>query len=126
VTAEELWRRVRDANRAWTEGRPEEVGPLFHRSAVMAGPDGGELIRGREAIVASFVDYCRRATTRAFEELDHEVRVFGDTAVLTYGFAVTYELEGEVHDERGREVLVWARDEEEWAVVWRMQIAEDR
>lgn len=126
MTAEELWGRVRDANRAWTEGRPEEVGPLFHLSAVMAGPDGGELIRGREAIVASFVDYCGRATTRAFEELSHEIRVFGDTAVLTYGFAVTYELEGELHDERGREVLVWARGEEGWAVVWRMQIPDDR
>ncbi|NIP60046.1 MAG: SgcJ/EcaC family oxidoreductase [Gemmatimonadetes bacterium] len=126
MTAEELWERVREANRAWTEGRPKEVAALFHRDAVMAGPDGRELVRGREAIVESFVDYCRRATTRAFQELDHEIRIFGDTAVLTYGFAVTYELEDQVHDERGREVLVFARGEEGWAVVWRMQLPDER
>lgn len=118
----ELWSRVRDANRAWTGDRPEDVSDLFHPDAVVVSRDGRVVVRGRDAIVASFVEYCEQARTHSFEELDHDVRIFGDTAVLTYGFAVSYEIEGARYDERGREILVFAREGGRWAVVWRMQV----
>lgn len=118
----ELWSRVREANPAWTGDRPQEVSDLFHSDAVVVSPDGRVAARGRDAIVASFVEYCEQARTHSFEELDHDVRIVGDTAVLTYAFAVSYDIRGVRYDERGREILDFARDGGRWAVVWRMQV----
>lgn len=118
----DLWERVRESNRAWTGGRPEAVGELFHRDAVstLAGTD--HRVEGREAIVGSFVDYCNAARTLAFEETGHTVDLLGAAAVVTYAFSVRYAMDGTVHDERGREVLVFTEREGRWAVAWRMQV----
>lgn len=113
---------IHEANRAWVGQRPTEVSRLFHPDVVMASPRGGAMMRGRDEVVASFVAYCERAVTHDFRELDHEVHVFGDTAVVSYAFSIAYELGTERHDERGREVLVFNRREGSWKVVWRMQI----
>lgn len=48
--------RARAAYEAFSAGRFEEAGAYFHPEAIVRradiGPDGGEVVRGREAIVA--------------------------------------------------------------------------
>ena len=121
-TEELIWQLVREANSAWSGGRPLDVARLFHTDVVMASPKGEILVEGRDAMVQSFVDYCEQVTTHSFEELEHEVRVFGDTAVVSFAFAVDYEFEGKRHSERGRELLVFTREGARWAAVWRTQL----
>lgn len=120
--AEAIWRRVRRANDAWTGGRPLETASLFHPDVVMLSPSGEIVMEGRDAMVESFVAYCERATTHAFRELEHRVRLFGGSALLTYAFEVEYELDGERRRERGRELLVFARNGDAWRAVSRMQL----
>lgn len=123
-----LLHRVRAANEAWTQGRPAEVASLFHPEVVMAGADGRVLAEGREALVATFEEFAAGARTLHFEESAHRVKVFGDTAVVSYEFDVAYELledpELEPQRERGRELLVFAHDgdRDAWTVVWREQV----
>jgi hypothetical protein len=121
-----IWEAVLAGNRAWREGRPEDVASLFHRDAVMEAPDGRTLCRGREAMVQSFVEYTRAVDTLHFRETDHVVHVAGATAVVSYGFDVIYEVEGKRHDEVGRERLVFALDDGLWTAVWRMQTSAPR
>ncbi|QDU69046.1 YybH family protein [Engelhardtia mirabilis] len=121
-----LLQRLRAANEAWTQGRPEEVAEFFHPSVVMAAPDGRVLVRGRVEMVQSFVDYAEGARTVRFEEFEHRVQVSGDTAVVSYLFEVEYvvlEEPGVNHVERGRELLVFARggERDDWTVIWREQ-----
>lgn len=116
----ELWDLVVAANRAWSGGRPEDVALLFHADAVMVVPDGPRLA-GRDAIVASVTEYTRAARTLSFVEEAPVVELFGDSAVVTYAFRVKYELGGKVAEERGQEVLVFARREGRWGAVWRTQ-----
>jgi hypothetical protein len=121
-----IWERVVAANRAWREGRPEEVASLFHREVVMESADGLVACRGRDAMVRSFVEYARAVDTLHFRETDHTVHVVGDTAVVSYGFEVIYEIEGRRHDEIGRERLVLVLDGGRWSAIWRMQTSAPR
>jgi len=119
---DDLWQAIKDANDAWTRGDPRDVAPLFHAHAVMVAPAMKARLHGRDAMVESYLDYCRQAKTHAFEELDHAIDVFGDTAVVTYRFRVRYELDETVHDEVGQEVLVLIHEDDRWQVVWRTQV----
>jgi uncharacterized protein (TIGR02246 family) len=121
-----IWESILAANRAWRSGRPEAVASLFHRDVVMEAPDGRVLHRGRDAMVQGFVEYSRAVDTLHFRETDHAVHVVGDTAIVSYGFDVIYEIGGERNEEVGRERLVFVLDEGRWLAVWRMQTSAPR
>jgi uncharacterized protein (TIGR02246 family) len=116
-----IWQKVIESNEAWRSGRPEDVGGLFAPEVVMEGADGRVLANGRDAMVASYVEYCRQVKTLALAVRAHAVHVFGDTAVVTYTFEVTYEAGGQTSRESGAERLVLARRGGAWEAVWRLQ-----
>jgi uncharacterized protein (TIGR02246 family) len=119
--AETIWKCVELSNAAWVAGRPEDVAPLFAPDVVMEGSDGRVVARGRDAMVASYVEYCRQVRTHAFVVREHAVHFFGDTAIVTYLFEVTYEVNGQTSRESGTERLVFSRNGGVWHVVWRLQ-----
>lgn len=121
--ATHLLQLLRTANEAWTSGRPHDVEGLYHPAVVLSGPDGRALLEGREAMLESYAEFCEGARVDDFQEYNHRVAVTGDTAVVSYEFAIEFTVfdEGESHAERGRELLVFAKDAGEWAVVWREQ-----
>jgi uncharacterized protein (TIGR02246 family) len=120
-TEQEIWQAIVRANEAWRSGNPAGVGELFHEDVVLAVPGSAERRHGRAAMVRTFDDYVRQVDTLAFEVLDHQVDVMGDAAVATYRFAVRYELNGQVHEEVGRETLTFVRRDGKWGAIWRMQ-----
>jgi uncharacterized protein (TIGR02246 family) len=118
----EVWDLVRESNRAWMSGSTHELMDLFEQDAVIVAPALQGRVEGRDAIVASFASYHLHAKTHSFEEMEHEVDVFGETAVVTYRFQVRYELvaDGVQHDETAQEVLV-LRKTDRWRVLFRTQ-----
>ena len=120
--AQEIWKTVLDANRAWMSGNPRDVGKLFHQNVVFVVPGFSQRIEGREAMVESFVDYSTHVKTHFFEEKNPAIDVFGDTAIVNYRFSVRYEIDGRVADEDGQEILVFARANGSWHAVWRTQV----
>jgi ketosteroid isomerase-like protein len=123
----ELWNLVRESNRAWTSGSTKELTSLFDEHAVVIAPALQGRVEGRDAIVASYASYNMRAKTLSFEEMEHQVDVFGDTAVVTYRFQVRYELpaDGVTQEETAQEVLV-LRKTDRWRVLWRTQTAAEK
>jgi ketosteroid isomerase-like protein len=123
----ELWNLVRESNRAWTSGSTKELTSLFDENAVVIAPALQGRVEGRDAVVASYVSYNLHNKTRSFEEMEHQVDVFGDTAVVTYRFQVRYEplAGGDVQEETAQEVLV-LRKTDRWRVLWRTQTAADK
>ena len=120
--AEAIWAAIEDSNAAWIDGRPEDVGSLFDDDVVLVAPGLADRIEGRAAVVDTYVKTARQIKTLSFEILDHAVDVFdGQTAVATYTFDVSYELDGHRMDERGQETLVFRRRPDGWRVVWRGQ-----
>lgn len=115
-----VWARIVSSNRAWFEGRPCEVASIFHPEVVLVS--GGEVrLRGREAMVQSYVDYCGAVKTHAFAEGAHSVELFGASAIVNYLFRVEFEVDGAVQRERGEETLVLVRWGGELLVRWRTQ-----
>jgi len=57
------------------------------------------------------------------EHVVYGIDIVGDVAIAVCPFFIVYELDGKVHRESGRDVLVFSRTARGWSVVWRtMQV----
>ncbi len=82
-------------NRAWLDGRIDELEPLVHPEIVMVFPGFGGRIQGRDQFLAGFHDFCSQANVHEFREHDQRVDVAGRTAVVSFQFEMVYERSGE-------------------------------
>ncbi len=115
-------------NQTWLERPPEEfpalLGEYFHESMVIKGP-GFQTMgtgTGRDACIQSYVDFVRQAKVSAWNLSDSDVDIIGDTAVATYAWKITYELNGEERRETGHDVFVFTRSEGKWRALWRAML----
>lgn len=106
-------------NDAWRQGRHEELGQVFAENMVIEKPGFTERIEGREACAESYGHFMDHATVLHFEAADPVIDVWGDTALASYRFEIEYKAAGPVHRDAGRDVFVFARQENQWRAVWR-------
>jgi uncharacterized protein (TIGR02246 family) len=118
----EIWQVVKDMNDAWVKGRPENLVNFFHEDMVIVGPDLQKRGEGRQACVKSYEDFCTRATVHDFKEMDLRIDVYDDTAIATYSYEITYEMNGKTFHETGRDVFVLVRERNKWWTVWRLPL----
>ncbi len=107
-------------NRAWREGRLDDLRSFLHPDAVIVGPDLAPLGRGRDACVESYAQFLAAATVHQFDESRIRLDVYGHAAVVGYDHRIRYDMDGVAHDERGSEVLLLVRHDETWQVAWRL------
>jgi hypothetical protein len=82
--SEDVAATMRQINRAWLEGRVDDLAPLVHDEIVMVGPGFNGKTQGQEVFLAGFRDFCDNSTVQEFSEHDQQVDLVGDTAVLTF------------------------------------------
>jgi len=116
---------VREINEAWLERRAADLARFLHDEIVIAPPGFQNHVRGRQAAVDSYEQFAAAATVHAADFDEPEVRMWGDTAVATYRFALDYALGGARTQDTGWDVLVLRRAAGTWQVVWRTIIPED-
>jgi ketosteroid isomerase-like protein len=107
---------------AWSKHPPDEISQamdgLWHRDAViLAGAQ--EMARGRDACIKSYRDFVEQVTLEDTTLGQASIEVWGDTAVATSSWHMTYDLDGQRHSESGHESFVLVRTEREWEIVWR-------
>jgi|SRR5436190_4834569 len=121
--SEEIRLLLKRINDAWLQGRPEAIvatlNDCFHDGIVIKGPSFQTLGRGKEACVQSYVDFVRQAVIKKCELSDPVIDQSGDTAIATYAWEMTYELEGREYHESGHDLFVLARVEGRWQAIWR-------
>ena len=115
----EAWGVVNAINEAWVNDRAENIAIHLHPECVMASPDFEQYLRGKAAVVKSYVDYTQMAKTKAFGIANASVDVFGDTAIVNSTFVVTYTLETKTFQGGGREIWVLKRSNDRWYGMWR-------
>jgi hypothetical protein len=127
ITAEsrEVWKFVQDLNRTWSGGQPEKLDSFFARDCVIVQPGFEGRATGRAACVESYVDFCAHANILGFQERAPDIDIFGDTAVVSYTFDISYELEGRRYREQGRDLFVLRRERGRWRAVWRTLLPND-
>jgi Domain of unknown function (DUF4440) len=113
---------IRRINRAWLDGRVEDLAPMVHPEIIMvfSGFTGG--IRGREDFLAGFRDFCQNAKVHEFHEHDYQEDVAGDTAVVTFRYEMVYERSGERYRSTGRDLWVLQNQGGAWIAVWRAML----
>jgi len=112
---------IGEFNRAWTDGRLDDLSVFFDERVIAIAPNGGR-VEGREAMVESFRQFLAMARVDDFRVTGVGVDVFDSTAVARFGFVVRYEINGASYDETGSEVLVLVKSDETWRIVWRTQM----
>jgi uncharacterized protein (TIGR02246 family) len=109
-------------NRTWLDGRPADLVPLLHPDMTLVFPGFAGRAEGREAIVASFADFCGNATVHEYREANHQADVIGDTAVVSFTYDMVYETSGKRNRATGRDLWVFQRQAGEWIAVWRTML----
>ena len=113
---------LQQINRAWLEGRPEDILPLLHPQMTMAYPGFSGRADGAEALIAGFQDFCQNATVQSYTESDHQVDLAGHSAVASFRFEMVYSRNGSSWRSTGRDLWVFERRGDGWLAVWRTML----
>lgn len=116
---EQIRRVVEGINQAWARGRPEEMAPYLDDDVVLVQPGFQERAEGRAAALASYRELVEQAATHDYGASDVSIRVWGDTAVATYRYAIDYERDGALYHDTGYDIVVLHHKGGRWRVVWR-------
>ena len=113
-------------NACWQKGDLEAVAEFYHPDVVLLPPDLGPPICGRDAVVASYLEFLQAARLEHFEVLELDVFPFdaptgGRTFMAHLTFAVTYTLDSETYVEKGLEAYTLAENEDDLQILWRHQ-----
>jgi len=113
---------MRRINRAWLDGRVEDLALMVHPEIVMVFPGFAGRIQGREDFLAGFRDFCQTARIHEFREHDHQVDIAGDMAVVTFRYEMVYERSGGRFRSTGRDLWVFQSQGGAWIAVWRTML----
>jgi ketosteroid isomerase-like protein len=112
---------VQSLDRCWMQGRFDDLKAFLADDVVFVAPGGKPRMEGIAHAIESYRQFTSQAQVKRFETSDHSVTQRGDTAVVEYAWQMTW-VSGTEHTESGRDVLVLARRNDNWRVVWRTQI----
>jgi len=116
---QEVWSTLRELNDCWTttDGNPEQLAKYFHKDMVAITPTDPKRLEGREACVAGWVGFAKAAKIHKWEELEPQIAVFGDSAVVTYYFDMSFTMGGQRVDLRGRDMFFFVKESGRWWAV---------
>lgn len=115
-----IWKTVQAINRCWTCGDLSELSKLktfFHDTMVAITPTDKLRLEGKRACFDGWAGFCRRTEITSWKETDPKVQVYGDSAVVTYYYHLSLEIEGQKMDMAGRDMLVLIKEDEKWIAV---------
>ena len=100
----------------------------LHPDIVMKFPGFSEEVVGRDALLASFVEFCTNARVLEYQESNEQINVIGDCAVVSFQFEMLYERAKYQERSKGRDLWVFHYISEKWIAVWRtmMELEEIR
>jgi ketosteroid isomerase-like protein len=116
-TKQEIWKTVRAMNDAWTKGDPDDLARFFHRDMVAITPSDRNRLDGGEACIAGWKGFSSAARIHRWEEIDPAIQIYGDSAVITYYFDMSFEMNGQTFDMGGRDMFFFVKEDGRWWAV---------
>jgi hypothetical protein len=113
---------MREINRAWLEGRFNDMTPLLHPDIVMVFPGFAGRLQGRESFLDGFRSFRESSIVHGFREMDFQEDVAGSTAVVSYVYEIEYERDGLCYQASGRDLWIFQARENGWTAVWRTML----
>jgi ketosteroid isomerase-like protein len=114
----EVWQTLQSLNRAWTTGHCDELKEYFHEKMVAITPTDRLRREGRQACIDGWAGFVA-ATSKIhyWKEIDHQINLYGNTAIVTYYFDMSFDMGGKTIVSTGRDMLVFVKEGGRWWVV---------
>ena len=115
-------------NQAWRSNTPLGMSQYLHPDIVMKFPRFSGEVVGRDALLASFVEFCTNARVLEYIESNEQINVVGNCAVASFQFEMLYERAKYQERSKGRDLWVFQYISDSWVAVWRtmMELKEVR
>ena len=115
-------------NQAWRSNTPLGMSHYLHPDIVMKFPGFSGEVAGRDAFLASFVEFCSNAKVLEYKESNEQINVVGNCAVASFQFEMLYERTKYQERSKGRDLWVFQCISDTWVAVWRtmMELEEVR
>jgi hypothetical protein len=105
-----LFGLVRRIDRAWVEGRPEEILRMSNPSGTfLIGDYSPFYITGTEALREHFADFYSTGRVTSLQELSPVVRIWGNMAAVAFDFDLDYAINNQQRRAPGRAVYTFVR-----------------
>lgn len=116
-TQREIWATLRALNDAWTQGDPAQLVDYFHRDMIAITPVDRQRREGAAACIAGWQGFAESTRIHRWREIDPLIRVFGDSAVVSYYYEIRFEVGGRVLEQDGRDLFFFVRENGRWWAV---------
>jgi hypothetical protein len=115
-------------NRAWRDNTPLGMSQYMHPDIVMKFPGFSGEVAERDALLASFVEFCTNAKVLEYKESNEQINIIGNCAVASFQFEMLYERAKYQERSKGRDLWVFQYISDKWVAVWRtmMELEEVR
>ena len=114
---QEIWATVRAMNDAWTKGNPDDLSKFFHQDMVAITATDRNRLDGGAACLAGWKGFCSAARIHRWEEIDPVIHVYGNSAVVTYYFDMSFDMGGNTIKMGGRDMFFFVKEGERWWAV---------
>jgi len=122
ATKEQVIDLMKTINRAWYEGNPGLLYNYFHKNMMIVTQDMKILGNGRDACIMSYMDFTKNTKIHNYKDYNYEVAIWGNTALVSYKFDISYEMKRMTYDETGKDIFFFTFEEDKWQAVWRMLV----
>lgn len=113
----EIWATLRKLNDAWTKGSPDELANYFHPNMVAIAASERLRIEGGDACVASWKSFALAARIHRWREMEPRIDLYGDAAVVTYYFDMSFDMGPQKVEMGGRDMFFFVREGGRWLAV---------
>ena len=113
---------LRDINDFWLKARPREIENLLLESIVMVYHGFAGRAKGKEAVIASFVNFWENAFVERFEPSDFQIDIVDNLAFISFTFEMTYTRSGDRNRSTGRDLWAMQKSGNRWLAVWRTML----
>lgn len=107
---------------AWINARWQALSALLDADVVMVAPGFGQTLEGKEAVLRSFQHFAHHATVRNYKRSRLQCWGWGDTAVATFEWSMTWQAGDAEQVQTGREVLTLVSRDGDWRLAWRTML----
>ena len=117
ATKDEVLAHVKALNETWTKGDGSALRNYFHPNMVAITATDQDILYGRDACLESWQAFARSAQIRRWEEIEPQVQLYGDTAIVTYYYDMAFDMDGENYAMGGRDMFVLVKENGRWWAV---------
>ncbi len=114
---QDIWTTVRALNDAWTKCNPDTLTDYFHPQMLAITPTDRLRRDGAAECIAGWKGFAEAARIHSWREIDPLIRVYGDAAVVTYFYEISFEMGGRRYEEGGRDMFFFVRENGRWWAV---------